>query len=420
MTIASHLYRAFGHGLTPFLKPILHRRARRGKEDASRLNERFARDLPNRPPGPLLWLHSASIGESQIMLELARRLAERSPAISLLFTTQTLTSAQMVRTALPENAVHQMAPLDTPSIAHRFINHWTPDLCIFGEGEIWPNLIREAQRLGSPLALVNARMTTKSLRGWKRWQGFARQLLLPFDVILAADDKTASGLSAILGRAISTPGNLKTALPLPKADEGNLSSLASQFIAGRKCYVAASTHNGEEALFLNAMKDVEKAALVIAPRHPERGDEIEALAATAGLPTARRSNGKVATTRTRLLLADTIGEMGLWYRLADAVYLGGGHAPGVGGHNPLEPIRLGAPVVTGPDTHNFSAMMSELSAQDLLQVVPAEPGALRDALTSGTKPSDAALQGLSANAEAPMNATLAALAPLLARTGARS
>ena len=416
MTPAFHLYRLAGRLASPFLPGLLRRRGRAGKEDFGRLNERLARGMPGRRPGRLVWLHGASVGESRLLLELGHRLVAERPDLMLVFTSQTLTSARLLGPALPDAAIHLMAPLDTPAIARRLIQHWQPDLCVFGEGEIWPNLIFEAGRSGAKRALVNARMTQGSADGWRRARKLFQKLVGSFDVVLAADTDTAQRLGSLLGRTVRSAGNMKSALPGPEASDFEIKRIRDGFVGGRRCLVAASTHAGEEELFLDAVSDMPDTAIIIAPRHPERGDEVEALVKSRGLPHARRSRGQVANTRTRVLLADTMGEMGLWLRLADAVYLGGGHAEGVGGHNPLEPVRFAKPVVTGPHVFNFAPMMADLESRGLVRIA-ADAAGVADALKNSPPPSQAAVDALAEHADAPMVETLAALLPLIPEPG---
>ena len=199
MTAAIHLYRTLTQAASPFLGGLMKRRARAGKEDYGRINERLARNMPRRMPGgTLVWLHGASVGESQLLLELGQRLLEKRPDLLLLFTSQTQTSARLLGPALPDRAIHLMAPLDTPAIARRFIQHWQPDLCIFGEGEFWPNLILEAEKSGAKRALVNGRMTDSSAEGWQKLSRAFQRLVGRFDVVLAADTDTARRLETLL------------------------------------------------------------------------------------------------------------------------------------------------------------------------------------------------------------------------------
>lgn len=398
---------------SPLVFLLLKRRAQQGKEDYLRLHERFARRLPPRRPGPLVWMHGASVGEGTLLLELGRRILAQRPGVMIVLTTQTLTSARYLGPLLPDNAIHAMAPVDTPAAARRFIRHWQPDLCIFAESEIWPNLILEARRLKARTALVNARMTVKSAQGWARHAGLFRHLAGGFDVMLASDTDTGERLESLLGRPVRTVGNLKSSHPPPCANPVELARLRQGFTAGRRCLLAASTHPGEEAFFLDAAATLdEDIALIIAPRHPERGDEIETLLRQRGLRHARRSKGVSPDMGDRVLLADTIGEMGLWLHLADAVYLGGAQFKGIGGHNPLEAVRLSRPVATGPDVFNFAGMMARLRACGLIrEVVTGEELARFLAAPPGV-PADA-LREIEAEADLPMLETLGALLPLL-------
>lgn len=414
MTPALLAYRCVTGLAAPLFGIALNARADNGKEDPLRLNERLAKRLPPRRPGPLVWLHGASVGESLVLLELGRRLIEARPGLMLVFTSQTLTSARLLGPAVPQNAIHAMAPIDTPMAARRFIQHWRPDLCILAEGEIWPNLILEAGKFGARRALVNARMTQKSAAGWQRFRGVFRTLIGSFDVIFAADAETGARLEGLLQRAVRVAGNLKAAQSPPKANPVEQARLTSTFVNGRRCFVAASTHMGEEALFLDGAAQFPDAALILVPRHPERGDEIAELLASRRIPFARRSKGDAPTPRDRVLLADTMGEMGLWLRLADVVYLGGGNAPDIGGHNPLEPVRLRRPVLTGPDVFNFAGIMDGLVKSGLVRTVT-NVAELADGLAHPPAVPEDVIAALEANADAPMIATLEALLPLIPR-----
>ena len=413
MTLGLTLYKSLTRLLGLFSGMVLSRRVRAGKENPARLNERRARQSPARPAERVVWLHGASVGESLILLELGKRLMAEAPDIHLLFTSQTQTSAELMANQLPPRAVHQMAPLDTPGGAKRFIRHWQPALGVFAEGEIWPNLIRRAKKNGVRLALVNARMTEKSLKGWARWPRTADKVLGSFDLVLAANDQTANGLNALLGSVAFAPGNLKSALPPPDGNAAEMKRLHAGFLSDRTCWLAASTHPGEEALILDAREAAHnRPALVIAPRHPERGDAIENLIAARGLTCSRRSRRDSISTDTDVLLADTLGEMGLWYRLADAIYLGGGHAKGVGGHNPLEPLKLGKTVITGPDVFNFTDMMAKLAEMKALRFAETASDVARLA-AEPIEPSSPALSDWLKQSDIPMQTTIDALLKLL-------
>ncbi|MEO0982146.1 MAG: glycosyltransferase N-terminal domain-containing protein [Pseudomonadota bacterium] len=416
MTFGLALYRATTALAAPWLGLALRRRASRGKEDAGRLSERTARNTVEHPGQPLIWMHGASVGESRVLLALADALAAERAWSRYLFTSQTRTSADMLAAALPPAALHLMAPLDTPGTANRFIKTWRPALCIFAEGEIWPNLLSEARRAGSATALVNARMTERSLSGWERWPATAANVLGGFDVVLASDSATAARLSAIRGRPVEAVGNLKACAAPPAADDGELAAIRND-IAGRHVLLAASTHPGEEALALDSFAQLRRdwpgLVMIIAPRHPERGAAVATLAKSQGFDARRRTCGG-PLSGAEVYVADTIGEMGLWYRIADAVYLGGGHAAGVGGHNPLEPLQLGKPIATGPSVFNFAGVFDGLSGSKAVQTACTGPelaGALDAQLRGQTPPPETAL--LETMTDRPMRATLAALLPLL-------
>ena len=417
MTPGLVLYRLATLGLAPFVPLILAHRARSGKESPERLNERLARQLPERPPGPLVWMHGASVGEAQILLGLAGKLAARDQNLSYLLTCQTMTAAHLIGGRLPTGGLQQMAPVDTPAAARRFLSHWQPDLAVLAEGEIWPNLLVGAASHGTPLALVNARMTHKSTSSWGRWPATARRLFGSFDLILPADADTASSLEALAGKPVNAASNLKRGLPPPPVDVQAVEHMRGQFLAGRKCILAASTHPGEEEMFLQAARAAAPdAALVIALRHPERAAEVAELLSRQGLSFVRRSLNERPTENTQVLLADTIGEMGLWYRMADAVFLGGASVEGIGGHNPIEPLQLGKRLVTGPYGFNFDDLFSELNARGLVEIA-ASTDALSQGLREHLSPMDAsmsdALGSFLSDAETPLEQAAGALVALM-------
>jgi len=363
MTLVLTVYRGLSCSLAPFVPMLYRRRLAKGKELPGRLNERQARNLAARPQGQLIWMHGASIGESKLLLELAQALSERRAGLSFLFTSHTASSAGIVSKGMPPRAMQQMAPFDTPATAKRFARHWSPDLCVFAEGDIWPNLLQACRAQGAKMALVNARMTEKSLKGWQRARKSARHVFNHFDQILAADTLTADGLAPWFDHEVRHTGNVKVALAARAAKaSSNVAGTGPRIFQGDDIVIlGASTHAGEEALLLDALPALPGTPrLILAPRHIERADEIEALIASSGRPYARRSQGHAVTPETQILLADTFGEMNAWYKTADRVYLGGGHQIGIGGHSPLEPLSFGLPIVTGPHTDNFSDTYKDL------------------------------------------------------------
>ena len=423
MSLGLFFYKSLTFLIAPFLGAFFRRRAKSGKENPARINERFAKYIEPKTSEKLIWFHAASVGESQLLLELARRFSDTGIAnVTFLFTCQTQTAAELIDKTLSSDTgfegietVQKMAPVDTAPIARRFLDHWQPDLVIFAEGEIWPNQLLELEARGIPAVLVNARMTEKSTLGWMRWRKTARTVFSTYDLMIAADVQTKTGLEALSGKSVISPGNLKSALPAPSVDEALLKTLRGA-IGHRDVFLAASTHAGEEALIIDAFPKLSpRPLLIIAPRHPERGDEVDALLSCTKFSVSRWSEDRSIPEGTDILLADTMGEMGLWYRLAHSVYLGGGHAPGVGGHNPLEALRLGKPILTGPSLFNFSDLSERLKPHGGFTIVEDV-----EALISAYPPapvSDAMKDALETDAKGPMSATLTALDPILSRVG---
>ncbi len=415
MPVGLTLYKMLTFLIAPFAGAIFRRRARAGKENVARIPERFTKTPTPRPPGPLIWLHAASVGESQILLELARRLIlEGLHGTTILLTCQTQTAARLVGKAIdtvdrPDDVhlLQRMAPVDTTNAARRFVTHWAPDAAIFAEGEIWPNLLQQLRKAGTKTALINARMTERSITGWLRWRRTAQIVFGGFGLLIAADLQTKTGLEALSGKSVLHPGNLKSALPVPAADQADVDAIKA-LIGSRPILLAASTHPGEEALALDALMQMDpKPFLIIAPRHPERGDDIMKLLTCTDFKISQRSEEHPISAKTDILLADTMGEMGLWYRIADAVYLGGGHAPGVGGHNPIEALRLSKPILSGPSVFNFRDLSDRIVSYDGYEIVEDANG-LAEAFPPAPV-SEALLELLEADAIGPMTQTIDAL-----------
>ncbi|HEY8618077.1 3-deoxy-D-manno-octulosonic acid transferase [Phenylobacterium sp.] len=360
-TLPLGLYRLATGLLEPLAPGVLKRRAERGKEDPSRLAERLGRATPPRPPGPLAWLHGVSVGESLSLLPLVTALRARRPDLNLLVTSGTATSAKLLAERLPAGVIHQFAPVDTPGAVARFLDHWRPGAGVLVESELWPNLLRASRARGVRLALLSARITEASARRWARWPGSARSLLSAFDLIMPQDSATAQRLAALGGR-VGDALNLKLVGAPLSWDEAALAHLAAA-AAGRKVVLAASTHPGDELLIAQAVRKAAPDAsplLVIAPRHPARADEIGREMAGGGWTIARRSLGQSIGPETDTYLADTLGELGLFYALADVVVMGGAFPPSVGGHNPLEAARIGKAVLTGPEAYNAAEIYEDL------------------------------------------------------------
>ncbi|MDB5444817.1 MAG: kdtA, partial [Phenylobacterium sp.] len=358
------LYGAATRLLEPLAPQLLAARARDGKEEPGRLAERLGRANRPRPEGRLVWAHGVSVGESVSLLPLVAALRRRRPELAILVTSGTRASAEVMAKRLPKDVIHQFAPVDAPGAVGRFLDHWRPDAGLFAESELWPNLILAARARGVRLGLVSARITAKSAAGWARAPASARALLSAFELILPQDAASAERLTALGAR----PGprlNLKRAGEAPPCDAAELARMAAAFGA-RKAVLAASTHPGEELLIAEAWRRACAAPgsplLVVAPRHPQRGDEIAALLSADGSELARRSRGEPVLRSTRIYLADTLGELGLFLRLARVVVMGGSFVDGVGGHNPLEAARLACAILTGPQVANAQEIYAEMTA----------------------------------------------------------
>lgn len=363
MTAPLALYRRLAGLLEPLAPALLKRRVGQGKEDATRWREKLARIETPRPEGPLVWLHGVSVGESLSLLPLLERLHAARPDAAFLVTSGTVTSAEVLARRLPEGALHQYAPLDAPGAVARFLDHWRPDLAVFVESELWPNLLQEARRRGVKLALISARITERTAKGWSRLPKTAATVLGTFDLVLPQDDESARRLSK-LGRRSDERLNLKYAGdPLPY-DGGALNALRAE-AADRPVILAASTHEGEDEIVLEAFQWLggrigDHPMMVIVPRHPERGPGIEAHSKGLGYDTGRQSAGDPFSHDCDIYVADSLGELGQWFRLARVAFLGGSLKPGIGGHNPIEATLLGAPVVSGPFVDNWAGVYGDL------------------------------------------------------------
>lgn len=409
------LYRWLTRLIAPMSGWLLAGRAKRGKEDPERLSERYGHSSAERPEGTLLWLHGASVGESLILLDLVRRLSAGT-GWNFLVTTGTRTSADLMQKELPESARHQYVPIDRPACVRRFLDHWRPDAAVFVESELWPNLLIEMQSRNLPAALVNARMNARSLDNWRKRRSSAKYLLSTFGWIGAADQRTGDGLSAILDQAVALPGNLKLQIGGNSQPSAELSEIRKH-LSGRAIWLAASTHEGEDATLLEAAalfrKQHPDALLILAPRHPERADDIAELISSRNESCARRSAGEIPSKTDTIWLADTLGEMDLWYALADKSFIAGSLIDGIGGHNPVESTRAGSAVITGPYVASFDDIYAAYREHEGV-LVARDAHDIANALDAETAPllagANAALKKLTSGA---MEETLAAIHSLI-------
>ncbi len=375
------LYSALLRPATPALEWLLRRRLARGKEHPTRLGERRGIASAPRPVGKIVWLHAASVGESLSLLPLVTYLRQHRPDLPLLLTTGTVTSARLMAARLPAGVIHQFMPVDHPDWVARFLDHWRPDAVVWSESEFWPAMLAAVRQRGIPAVLVNARLSERSYRRWRWTPRFARAVLSVFALCLAQTKTEVTRLRDLGAARVEAAGNLKyAATPLP--DDPAARAQLTQAIEGRPVLLWASTHPGEEDIAVQIhqalRRDFPQLLTMIVPRHPERGAAIAAAVITHGLSVETRSRGQLPAPGTDIYIADTLGELGLFYRLCPRVIMGGSFV-GIGGHNPIEPAQLGAVVVCGPSMYNFTAIQAEfLAAHALLTVT--DTAALLDLL----------------------------------------
>jgi 3-deoxy-D-manno-octulosonic-acid transferase len=339
---------------------LLARRLQRGKEVAARLSERRGEATLARPRGRLVWLHGASVGELTAGISLID--AIRARGFNVLSTSGTVTSASVGAERLPAGVIHQFVPLDTPSYVARFLDHWRPDFAMLMESDLWPNLVMGCEQRGVPLVLVNGRISERAWRRWSYAPSTIARLLHCFDLCLAQSPTYAERLSALGAAHVVVTGNLKLDVAVPPADEAKLGALKAA-IDRRTVVLAASTHAGEEAQCIEVHRRLRSSfpqlLTIIVPRHPERGPGIVEIAKANGLGAAARSRGALPDATVDVYVADTMGELGLFYRVAPIVFVGGSLV-GHGGQNPIEPVKLGAAVLHGPNVWNFAEVYDAL------------------------------------------------------------
>jgi len=387
MSPAALVLRLAATALSPLLPAHLRRRAARGKEDPARLSERYGEGAA-RPPGRLFWLHAASVGETIAALPVLEAMAARDPALHFLVTTGTVTSADLLLQRLPPalavRVMHRFLPLDVPAWVARFLEGWRPDAGVFLESELWPNLLAAATARRLPLALLNGRVSARSFAR-RRWvPGLTRAALGAFRLVLARSETDRARLVQLGATAAACWGDLKAAAPPLPADDAALARLRA-LIGRRPVFLAASTHPGEEAMVIAAhallSATIPDLLTVLVPRHPQRGAEVAAAIGAEGLAVARRQAGGAPEPGIAVYVADTIGELGLFYRLANVALIGGSLVPH-GGQNPLEAVRLGCPILVGPYNSNFEEAFARLLEAGGVVPVYASAAALAEGVRS--------------------------------------
>ena len=372
LPLALRLYQFASAAGSPIAPRVLARRLQSGKEHPERLAERRGEASLTRPDGPLIWVHGASVGEMLAAVPLIERL--RADGFAVLVTSGTVTSAALAEQRLPAGTLHQFIPLDAPRFVRRFLDHWQPGLALFVESDLWPNLILSCAERKIPMILINGRLSNRSFARWRRIPGTIAALLGRFDLCLAQSSGDAERYAKLGAPRVMTTGNLKLDVPPPPVDQAALQRL-KDLIGKRPVIAAASTHAGEEAAIVAAHKRLQEKLpallTVIAPRHPARGESIAEIAKAAGLTVALRSRKTPPLPDVAVYVADTLGELGLIYRIAPIVFMGGSLASH-GGQNPIEAVRLGAAVIHGPHVWNFAEIYETLDGAHGAQAVDDE------------------------------------------------
>jgi 3-deoxy-D-manno-octulosonic-acid transferase len=356
------VYRKLSFAMVPLAPALIKRRLKLGKEDPARVGERRGMSDDARPHGPLVWIHGASVGEVLAAAALIEKL--RALNLRILLTSGTVTSAAIVAKRFPPDVIHQYVPYDAPRYVARFLDHWRPSLALFIESDLWPNLILASAARRLPMVLINGRMSQRSFPRWRRVSNTISALLGRFDVCLAQSQLDADRFSALGSRNVVTTGNLKLDVPAPPADPAKLERLMAM-TRGRPIVVAASTHPGEEEILAETHKTLAGffpgLLTVIVPRHADRGEAVARTVEALGLHASLRSREELPTAATDIYVADTMGELGLFYRLAPIVFMGGSLIEH-GGQNPIEAVKLGAAIVHGPHVFNFTDVYEALDA----------------------------------------------------------
>jgi 3-deoxy-D-manno-octulosonic-acid transferase len=353
-------YRGLTAAAMPLTPLLLRHRVSRGREDLARMGERRGESDVPRPQGSLVWMHGASVGEMLAIIPLAERI--RARGFNVLVTSGTVTSAELAERRLPPGAIHQFVPLDVPRYVTRFLDHWRPGLALIAESDLWPNIIVQSAARGIPLVLVNGRVSQRSYERWRRVPGTIAAMLERFDLCLAQSVSDADRYSQLGAPRVSMTGNLKLDVPAPPADAGRLEEM-QEAVNRRPIIVAASTHPGEEAGVIEAHRQLRQRfrglLTIVVPRHPQRGEGVLDIANVAGLQAEMRSRGYLPGDDTDIYIADTIGELGVMYRLTPIVFMGGSLVRH-GGQNPIEAAKLGAAILHGPHVWNFADIYAAL------------------------------------------------------------
>jgi 3-deoxy-D-manno-octulosonic-acid transferase len=353
-------YGVAGAAAYPLIGPYVSWRARQGKEDRARRGERYGRPSRPRPVGPLIWVHAASVGETNAVAPLVHELLNSE--INVVLTTGTVASANVATRVFGDTVTHQYVPLDLRPAVRRFLGHWDPDLAVFVESEVWPMTILELNAHRIPQVLINGRLSDRSFAAWQRRPHLAEVLFEKFAHVVAQSDEDGDRFQMLGARPVTVSGNLKADAVPPGVDERALAMLSAQ-LQGRPVWAAISTHPGEEKLAAEVhmiLRDRHPGLLtIIVPRHPDRSSRIVSELAEMQLTVARRTTGEAIPQSADILLGDTIGEIGLYLRLSEIAFLGRS-LTAQGGQNPLEPAMLGTAILSGRNVQNFRESYQKL------------------------------------------------------------
>ena len=361
-------YKWAGFALFPLLNPYLAIRSAKGKEDKARRSERFGYPGVDRPQGPLVWFHAASVGETTAVIPLIREVRKRG--IQVVLTTGTVTSARVASERVAEGVIHQFVPLDIKPAVSRFLDYWQPDLAIIAESEIWPVTMMELGVRHIPQILVNGRLSDRSFARWRHMPALAEALFQNLALVIAQSDADAAKYSELGALPVTVSGNLKVDNDLPPFDPAAVERYKSQ-IGERKTWAAISTFDGEEVAAGRVharLKQANGLLTIIVPRHPDRSDDIEKALVDQGLTVARRTRNDPITPETDIFLGDTIGEMGLYLHLTEIAFVGRS-LYAEGGQNPMEPAMMGCAVLSGGNVQNFRESYQRLASNGSAKIV---------------------------------------------------
>ena len=362
-------YKFFTIISSPLMKFYILLRVLFGKEDKLRYKEKFVITELKRPEGQIIWLHAVSLGEFNLLAHVVRSLNSKFPNLIFLITTTTINAANAFKTAKLNNSIHQFFPLDIPSCITSFLKHWRPDLIIFFESEIWPNIISEVNKK-IPFILANARLSDQSFYRWKMFHTIASDLFAKFSIVLASTKTDYFKFKHFMNTNLHYVGNIKNACPPLGYSKALYDKLQKQ-LEGKLVWVAASTHFGEEGIIISIHDRLKKfysnLVTIIVPRHPVRGKEIKAIADKFNFKTSLYSD-EISTTDWEIYIADCIGELGSFYRLTSIAFIGGSLIK-QGGHNILEAAKLRCAIIVGPYTYNFKDIVEEFLDNEAILIV---------------------------------------------------